>query len=143
MNTLLLKTTLLLTGISIIILGADSAIGGLETLGIQVRPDYFTITDSVNYLTRDNHIRFLGGAWIGVGILYVAGAFFPSRLCDPILITIGFVVLGGISRITSPDITIVLQTTILGSLLAELIFFPALGCWLYQNTKSQANKLAS
>lgn len=134
MTSTFLRLVLFATGIMIVVLGCDSAFGGVATLGLQTSPDYFTVTDQQSFMIRDSHVRFLGGAWIGLGLLYIVGAWQPLRWRDPILVTIGFIFLGGLARLTGPDVGIVFGQNIVGSFLAELLLFPLLGLWLYRAT---------
>ncbi|MEM7779126.1 MAG: DUF4345 domain-containing protein [Pseudomonadota bacterium] len=138
MANIAFKIVFTLTGVVMVVLGLDSALGGLNTLGLQVQQGFYSVSDEQNFLIRDNHIRFLGGAWLGVGLLYIAAAFRPKQLRQTVLLTVAFIFIGGLARLTSPDVSIVFSTNVLGSFLFEMLYFPALGFWLARRTGPSA-----
>lgn len=135
MVSLPLRIVLGLVGVGIAFLGLDSAVGGLDTLGFQVPRGFVTTVDAGAYLVRDSHIRFLGGVWIGIGLLWIAGALQPLRFRLPILCSIGFVLVGALARLTAPNIGEVLRSSVGGSLAFELLAFPLIGYFFIRQTR--------
>lgn len=127
-----LRIILLLLGIVISMLGVSTGFGGIVTLGLQVSPDFLTVNNPQVYAVQDNHIRFLGGFWLGAGLLFIAGCFRLDAL-RPVLIALlamGFV--GGLARFSALDLDLLLGPDILPPLLFELIGFPLLALWLHR-----------
>lgn len=75
------------TGASIIFLGLNIGLGGIRTLGWQVTQDFVSITDAVIFDVQDNHIRFIGGIWFGIGAIFLIGGLALDKL-RPTLITL-------------------------------------------------------
>ncbi|MFC3711757.1 DUF4345 domain-containing protein [Sphingoaurantiacus capsulatus] len=127
MVSLPLRIVLGLVGLSIAVLGLDSALGGLDTLGMQVPRGFADTIDAEAYRIRDNHVRFLGGVWVGLGLLWIAGAVQPLRFRIAILASIGMILVGALARLSAPDLGEVLQSPVASSLAFELLVFPAIG----------------
>lgn len=128
----LLRVGLGIIGLVIIFLGFDVAFGGIRTLGWMGTPDYLEIVDSTAFRIQDSHFRFLGGVWLGIGIVFCAGAFRLRRLRTVLIVLCGVIFIGGIARFSAFDIGVLLRLSVLPSLLAELILFPVLGYWIYK-----------
>ena len=91
----LLRAVLALAGCAIIFLGLNVGLGGIRTLGWQGGAiDFITITDGPVFGVRDNHVRFIGGVWLGVGLLMFAGAFALHRLRDVLVALTGIIFVG-------------------------------------------------
>jgi len=128
----LLRAGLGIIGLVIIFLGFDVALGGIRTLGWMGTTNYLEVVDSTAFRIQDSHFRFLGGVWLGIGIVFLAGAFWLRRLRTVLIVLCGVIFIGGIFRFSAFDIGILLRFSVLPSLLAELILFPAIGYWLYK-----------
>lgn len=134
--TRLLKAVLFVTGLVIVWLGLNVALGGMATLGWQGATAFFAITDPVTFAVQDNHIRFIAGVWTSVGLLMIAGSLALARMHDVLLALMAMVFVGGLMRVVSGDLDVVLSAEIAPSLLAELVLFPLLGAWIYAQAKS-------
>lgn len=129
-SSIVLRIVLLAVGAVMIALGLNVGLGGIPTLGLQGSTDFVSVTNAAAFAVQDNHVRFLGGFWLGAGLLMTAGAFFLNQL-RPILIGIAAMVfVGGLARLSVQDPALVTSAAILPSLAAELILFPALALWL-------------
>lgn len=126
----LLNAVLVLIGGAIIFLGLNVGLGGMRTLGWQASRDFITIADMQTFLTQDNHIRFIGGVWCGVGVLFLAGAWMLDRLRPTLVVLCGLIAFAGLFRLSAMDAQTILSAAILPSLMAELFGFPLLGFWL-------------
>lgn len=129
---LVLRALLALTGIVIILLGLNVGLGGIKTLGWQVVPDFVQVSDSRAFGMQDSHVRFLGGFWLGAGLMFVAAARWLQALRPVLLALVGMIVVGGLARVASLNIGILMTPDILQSLALELVGFPMLGLWLYR-----------
>lgn len=128
----LLRAGLGIIGIVIIFLGLDVALGGIRTLGWMGTPDYLEIVDSTAFRVQDSHFRFLGGVWVGVGVVFFAGAFLLRRLRTVLIVLCGVIFIGGIARFSAFDLRVLFSLSVLPSLLAELILFPVIGYWIHK-----------
>ncbi|MCP4318243.1 MAG: DUF4345 domain-containing protein [Hyphomicrobiales bacterium] len=135
--TFLLRLLLALIGVVIIFLGFNVGFGGIRTLGWQGPTDYVEIINSSAFRTQDSHFRFLGGVWLGIGIVFFAGAFSLRRLRMVLMVLCGVIFIGGIARLSSLDVRTLLSLSVLPSLLAELILFPAIGYWIAKYVSKQ------
>ena len=95
---LALRFVLAAVGVGIVVLGLNVGLGGIRTLGWQDARPFLEVTNTAVYGVHDSHIRFLGGVFMGIGLLFIAGS------------------LAGVS--------------LLPSLIAELLLFPAIAVWL-------------
>ena len=130
-----LRIILFITGAIVVWLGLNVGLGGVETLGWQGAQGFFTVTDSATFAIQDNHIRFIAGVWLSVGLILIVGSIALHQL-RPVLITLtGMVFIGGLMRFTSADGSLLLSSNIAPSLIAELLAFPLLGFWIHKVTK--------
>lgn len=127
---LLLRILLAIIGVVIFVLGLDVAFGGIRTLGWLGPTDFLEVVNTTDFKVQDSHFRFLGGTWIGIGLVFVAGAFALQRLRTALVVLCALVFIGGLSRFSSPDLATLVNASVLPSLLAELIMFPLLGLWI-------------
>lgn len=130
----LLRMVLFLTGGVIIWLGLDVGLGGMETLGWQGETDFFEVTNPDVFAVRDNHLRFIAGVWMAVGLMMVAGAFALRSMRSVLIALMTMVFIGGLMRFSSGDPSIFLSSHIAPSLFGEVILFPLLGFWIYTAT---------
>lgn len=135
-SSIVLRVVLLLVGAVMIALGLNVGLGGILTLGWQGSADFVSVTNAEAFAAQDNHVRFLGGFWLGAGLLTAAGAFFLNQL-RPVLTGIAAMVfVGGLARLSAADPALVTSAAILPSLAAELVLFPALAIWLWRSAPS-------
>ena len=132
----LLRALLGAIGLTIVFLGLNIGLGGIHTLGWQGAGDFIAIVDSHIFMIRDNHVRFIGGVWLGVGLVFLASAFLLSQLKMTILILFGIIVVGGVARLSTMDATLLTSPDIMPSLIAELIVFPLIGLWVWKQERS-------
>jgi uncharacterized protein YjeT (DUF2065 family) len=127
----LLRGVLMLIGAVVVVLGLNIGLGGIRTLGWQGGATTFlAVTDPTLYAVRDNHVRFIGGVWLGAGLVILAGGIWLEQL-RPVLIAIcAMVVVGGLARFSAPAPAILAEATIAPSLLLELLGFPLLALWI-------------
>lgn len=124
-----LRAVLAAAGLFIVFTGINIAFGGMATLGLQGSADFFAVTDEAAYLNQDSHVRFLGGLWLGMGALFVAGAVRPAPLRPALNMAFALIFVGGLARFTMMRPDIVFGPDIVGSLAAELILMPVLYFW--------------
>ena len=131
-----LRIVLVLAGGFIVFTGINTAFGGILTLGWQGQTVFFEITDEHMYLVQDSHIRFFGGLWLGVGLLFLLAATNLQRYQSPLKFTFALVFLGGLVRFSQMHLDITLGQDIVGSSISELIGMPFLYFWLSRTVKA-------
>lgn len=125
-----LRIVLVLAGAIIIFTGINVAFGGMRTLGWQGESSFFEVTNEHAFLVHDSHIRFLGGLWIGIGLLFVLAQSNLPKHRSALNFAFALVFLGGLTRFSQMHFEITFGPEILGSLLAELVGMPLLYFWL-------------
>jgi len=105
----------------------------MRTLGLQGATSFLDIKSPHDYLVRDSHTRFLGGVWMGIGLLFLVS---PIKLTvfRPML-NLAFALIFSLARFTLPRQDVLLDPGILPSLLAELVGMPLLYLWLSRSVK--------
>ena len=117
-------------GAFILLTGLDNALGGLTTMGWLASTDFLTVTDQARSEIRDNHIRFIGAIWAGIGLFWWLAATNPLKYRQGLYLTFALIFLAGFARFTAGDFELVFGPDIIGSLAAELLGMPALAFWL-------------
>jgi hypothetical protein len=131
--TKMLNIVLVLIGAAIIFLGLNIGLGGMQTLGWQVSRDFITVTDPAVFQVQDNHIRFVGGVWFGVGVLFVLGGFARAQMRGT-LVALCLVIAGaGLFRFSAINMDVLSGADIIGSMLFELVGFPLLAYWIWRS----------
>jgi hypothetical protein len=125
-----LRVLLAVVGLFVAYTGVDNAFGGIASLGFQSGTDFFTITDAQAFAVRDSNVRFLGGLWIGVGLLFAAGAVWFGALKPAVCAAFALVFVGGLARFTAMNTAPLFGGALTGSLVAELALMPALLLWV-------------
>lgn len=126
----LLRMVLVLVGSAITALGLNIALGGIETLGWQGASEFFTVTNREVFDVQDNHIRFIGAVWLGVGLLFVTGSFAFSALRTTLVLMCTIIAIAGLFRFSAGELQTILSGAIAPSLLLELFGFPLLALWI-------------
>jgi hypothetical protein len=128
----------------LVILGAISAFvainvafGGLDTLGWQGPTDYFQVTDGHAYLIRDSHARFYGGVYLGIAAFLILAASNLHTYRVALNLTFTLIFLGGLSRLTQLEPSIVFGPELVVSTIVELVGMPALIVWLSALTRTR------
>ena len=132
--TYLLRFILFLSGCAVVWLGLNVSLGGIETLGWQGARNFIAITDADTFNVQDSHVRFIAGVWSTVGLLMVLGSIKFNEMRSVLIACIAMIFVGGLSRFSGQDLSVILGQDIAPSLLAELILFPMLGVWIYRAT---------
>ncbi len=116
-------------GLVVVWTGLNVGLGGIATLGLQGSTDFVMATDPVAYAAHDSHVRFLGGVWLGVGFIYLAGALKLRALKVAIQVALALTILGGLARFSAMRPDVLFGPDILGSFLAEVVLMPLLLLW--------------
>lgn len=124
-----LRVVLTLAGLFIVFTGLNVALGGIPTLGWQGQTPFLEVTDRAAYLVQDSHVRFLGGLWTAIGVLFIAAARAPSAYKTMLFFAYAAIFLGGLARLSRLDFDTLFGPDIIGSLAAELIGMPLLFIW--------------
>ena len=118
-----------------VLLGVNVGFGGIRTLGFQGPTDFVTVSNAAAFSVQDNHVRFLGGFWLGAGLIMLAGALALQQL-RPVLIALTLMVfVGGLARLSEVDISVLKSLAVAPSLLVELLVYPLLGLWIFRSTR--------
>lgn len=127
----LLRAVLAIAGAAIVFLGLNVGLGGIQTLGWQGgQVNFLTVTDPAIFAVRDNHVRFIGGVWLGVGLFFLAGAFAFEKLRTVLVALTAMIFVGGLARFSAADPANLTSASIAPSLVLELVLFPLLGLWV-------------
>ena len=132
-----LRVVLFLAGLAVVVTGINVSFGGIATLGWQGSPSFFEVTDARRFHAQDSHVRFLGGLWLGIGVLFVLGALHPQPCRKTLLAALGLAFLGGLARLTQGRLDVTLGPDIAGSFVAELVVFPLLALWVAKAAKDR------
>mgnify|MGYP003631713186 CR=1 FL=1 len=133
--SLALRIVLVLVGVAIILLGLNVGLGGILTLGWQGPTDFVSVIDPAAFAVQDNHVRFLGGVWLGVGLVFIGASVFTEILWKPALVLCALVFLGGLMRLGAGDLSLLSGADIGPSLAAELVVFPFLAFWIARQAR--------
>jgi Domain of unknown function (DUF4345) len=136
-NLAALRTVLVLAGVFTTFTGINIACGGIETLGWQGVDNFFAVTNEHSFLVQDSHVRFLGGVWIGAGILFLLAATDMRKYRDALNVVLAMIVLGGLARLTQMHPEVTFGADVFGSFFAELIGIPLLYWWLTRAVASE------
>ncbi|MGH8016435.1 MAG: DUF4345 domain-containing protein [Candidatus Zixiibacteriota bacterium] len=130
-----LRVVLVLAGVVVCVTGINLAFGGIRTLGWQGAFDFIQIIDEKRFLAQDSHIRFLGGVWLSIGLLFIVGAANVHKFQPALKFAMVATFIGGLARFSQMNLGVTLGPDILGSLIAEIVGMPLLYYWLSKVTK--------
>jgi len=133
-----LRIVLILAGIYIIFTGINIAFGGIRTLGWRFSNDFVNVTNDESFLTQDSHVRFLGGVWVFIGIIFFIAATDLLKFKFVLKFALIATFLGGLARFTQMNLSVTFGPNILAPLMAELIGMPLLYFWLSKVTKQSS-----
>jgi hypothetical protein len=125
-----LSTILVVLGLANIVLGINTGLGGLETLGWQGDAAFFQVTDGHLYLIRDSHTRFYGGLYVAIGVFLIVAATNTRRYRTGLYLVFGMIFAGGLARLSVLSADVILDPDLTTSLIIELIGMPLLAIWL-------------
>jgi len=125
-----LRVVLFLAGVIVCITGINLAFGGIRTLGWQGAFDFIQIVDERRFLAQDSHIRFLGGVWLSIGLLFIVGAANINKFQAALKFAIIATFIGGLARLSQTNLDVTFSAEIVGSWLAEVAGMPLLYFWL-------------
>jgi len=123
------RAAIFILGLVALWTGANVALGGIATLGLQGPTDFVAAIKADAYAAHDSHVRFLGGLWLGVGLLFLAGAWKLRPLKPAIQTALVLTIIGGLARFSALRFDVQFGPDILGSFLAEVILMPLLLWW--------------
>ena len=138
---LTLRAVLVLAGLFTTFTGINIAFGGIATLGWQGVDSFFAITNEHDFLVQDSHVRFLGGVWIGVGLLLSLSPIHLQRCRAALTLVFGLIFLGGLARLGQMNFAVTFGPDVAGSLAAEVIGMPVLYLWLRRALREGADHL--
>ncbi|MEP7274639.1 MAG: DUF4345 domain-containing protein [Acidobacteriota bacterium] len=130
-----LRAVLVLAGAFIVFTGINVGFGGMTSLGWQGERAFLKVTNEHPFLAQDSHIRFLGGLWLGIGIIFIVAASNLRKYRLVLTAAFGLIFIGGLTRLTQLHPEIVFGPDILGSFVAEIIGMPILYVWLSKVTR--------
>ena len=78
-------------------------------------------------------MRFLGGVFACVGLIFLAGAGALARLRSVLLSMCPMIFVGGLARPSRFDASLFLGKSPAPSLVAELALFPLLAFWIFRD----------
>lgn len=125
-----LRLTLALASGFILFTAVNVAFGGMATLGLQGSSTFFVVTDSSAFQGQDSHVRFFGGVWLAIGLVFAAGAWRLQTMKPALMICCGLIFLGGLARFTAMRPEVMFGPQLVGSVAAELAGMPLLALWL-------------
>lgn len=135
---MLLNSVVVIVGVAIIFLGLNVGLGGIQTLGWQTTRDFISISDAATFHVQDNHVRFIGGVWFGVGATFLIGGFAMNRLRPTLIIMSAMIAIAGLFRLSGMDSGVVFSAAVAPSIAFELIGFPLIAWWLITSGKRAA-----
>ena len=124
-----LRVVLALAGAWIAFTGVNVAFGGITTLGWLGDRSFLQVTNPDDFRVQDSHVRFLGGLWLGIGLLFVLASLDPRQHRGGLSVAFAMVFLGGVTRLLGGDFATLLGPKVFGSLIAELVGMPLLFLW--------------
>jgi len=133
---LALRTILFFAGSFIIFTGLNIGLGGIATLGWQTKTEFVEVINQYAFSVQDSHIRFVGGIWMGIGMLFMVSTVNLQKYRNLLLFSFLLIFLGGLMRLFQPNLEIAFRQDILGSFLCEIIGMPILYLLLDKTTKA-------
>lgn len=124
------KAVLALIGLVIIFLGLNVGLGGIQTMGWQTPRDFVSVADPTAFGVQDSHIRFIGGVWFGVGVMFLIGGFALDKVRQTLIALCYIIAVSGLFRLSAMDFDVIFSAAIAPSFVLELIAFPLLARWL-------------
>ncbi len=130
MNRMAFTVVVGLLGVFVLFSGLDMAIGGIFTLGWLEPVTYLEIVDQEQFLLADNHNRFLGGVWTGLGIVQFISLTNLEKHRGMLTAVFAVVFVGGLARFTQMNTDVLLSEGVLWAVVVEVVGMPLLYLWL-------------
>ena len=134
----LLQAVLMSAAIFVVVTGADQALGGLYTLGLLEQAVYFEVVDQGLFEIMDNHARFIGGVWMGVGLVILVGLTNLAEHRSILNVALALAFVGGLARLSQMNVDVLFDPSILWALTVEIVGMPLLALWLAAEVRRSA-----
>ena len=128
-----LRIVLALLGLAFVVIGLNTALGGMTTLGWQFPSDVLTVTSPEDHARHDSNARFFAGIFAAIGLIFVLGARDLQRFGDTLILLLLAIAVGGLFRLFQTGYSPLTDMALLPSLIAELIFGPVLALWIHRS----------
>ncbi|NKC00665.1 MAG: DUF4345 domain-containing protein [Pseudomonadales bacterium] len=129
-NQIVLKIILALLGVFVVFSGLDMTLGGFFTLGWMEQVTFFEVVDDAKFQEADNHYRFLGGVWTGMGVLLILSVTNLKKYQSMLTLVFACVFLGGLARLSQMNAEVLLSPGVLWAFVVEVVGMPLLYLWL-------------
>ncbi|EAQ04399.1 hypothetical protein OB2597_09654 [Pseudooceanicola batsensis HTCC2597] len=124
-----LRVILGLTGLAMVVIGLNTGLGGMPTLGWQFPSDAVPTSASIDFARHDNNVRFFAATFAGMGLCMAAAAL-RFRIFAPIAAAFLLAIaLGGVARLIQPGYAPLTDPALLPSVIAEIVAGPLLALW--------------
>lgn len=133
---MLQRLILVATGLTFCVIGLNTGLGGMTTLGWQFPTDVLTVTDAVPFARHDSNARFFGGFFSAGGIVLVLAGLLPALLRVTAIAVLAMVAVAGLFRLFQPDFSVLADLRLMPSLAAEVILGPLLALWLIRSART-------
>ena len=125
-----LRVLLALIAVAMVVIGLNTALGGMATLGWQFSPAFMEISDPETFARHDSNARFFAGVYVAFGLCLGASAIWFNRLRVAAIAFVLAITAGGLFRLLQPGYSPLSDAELLPSLIAEIVFMPLLALWL-------------
>lgn len=125
-----LRALLALVGLAMVVIGLNTAVGGMATLGWQFRADFLATVDPLAQARHDRNARFFAGVYVAFGAVMAAAAFWFRRLRPVIVVYLCAIAVGGLFRLTQSGYSPLLDFALLPSVISEIVLCPMLAVWV-------------
>ncbi len=129
----ILRIVLIMTSLAMIVLGLNTGLGGIQTLGLRLTPDFVQIADPDAYAIQDNNVRFYGGFFASAGLIFLFCATNISKYGSTLKIILIMIAIGGLARLSAYPFA----DGVIGSFLVEVVYCPLLYMWLQVATRNE------
>jgi len=135
--TVALRIVVGVTGCAFAVIGLNTALGGMATLGWQFPPEAVPAGTGTDYARHDSNARFFAAIFTGMGLVTAAGAVRPRDLAPAIAAFLAAIALGGLARLLQPGYSPLTDMALLPSWLAEVVGAPLLALWTLRSGQRQ------
>lgn len=129
-SLILFRAFIFVCGLIAVYSGIDIGFGGILSLGMQTGGEFLSVTDAGVFTQQDNHVRFVGGVWLGLGFVILLCALRPAQMKQTLYAIIFAVWVGGLARLSIGDIDVIAGPDAIGSVLLEVVGMPLVAFWL-------------